>query len=132
MQNIIRTIIRYRKMVAGIELSPIYDGRGKGVDAYVCEKCGCAVFTRYADKGVTPFSIRCRECGDFMIHRQTLSEELAKELRATVFNWYRPSLWRTILSSRGTREHVLKGGLVIETESEYFDRILGHHKHIYR
>ena len=31
-----------------------YDGRGKGIDVYVCNKCGHKFYSVYRDRGVTP------------------------------------------------------------------------------
>ena len=111
---------KYDKLVAEIESSKVYDGRGKGVDIYVCEKCGSQFYTRYKDKGVTPFTIRCRReaCGATMIHRGTISEEHASNCRLTVHNWVRPTFEQLQTLSDGAIEHVLNGGLMLQDELE--------------
>lgn len=111
---------KYDQLVHGIESARMYDGRGKGVDVYVCEKCGKQFLTRYKDKGVTPFTIKCRRdaCNATMIHRGTISEEQAKNESLVVHNWVRPTFKQIQSLSRGAIEHVLRGGLMLEDELE--------------
>lgn len=112
---------KYDELVARIESAKIYDGRGKGVDVYVCEKCASQIYTRYKDKGVTPFTIRCRRkaCNATMIHRTTISEAQAKNSGLVVQNWVRPSFEQLQTLSEGAVDHVLKGGLMLEDELEH-------------
>ena len=109
---------KYDQLVAGIESAKMFDGRNSGVDIYVCEKCGKQFCTRYKDKGVTPFTIKCRrvECGATMIHRGTISEQEAEHNRLVVHNWVRPTFEQLLTLNAGTQEHVLKGGLILEEE----------------
>ena len=109
---------KYDQLVAGIESARMFDGRNKGVDIYVCEKCGTQFCTRYKDKGVTPFTIKCRriECGATMVHRGTISEREAEISRLVVHNWVRPTFEQLLTLNAGTQEHVLKGGLILEEE----------------
>lgn len=111
---------KYDQLVAGIESAKIFDGRDKGVDVYVCEKCGSQFYTRYKDKGVTPFTIRCRreDCGATMIHRGTISEEQASKCRLTVHNWVRPTFEQLQSLNEGAIGHVLNGGLMLDEELE--------------
>lgn len=108
----------YDKLVVEIESARMFDGRGKGVDVYVCEKCGEQFYTQYKDKGVTPFTIRCRrvECRSTMVHKLTISEEQAKNDRLVVHNWVRPTFEQLLKLSEGAQEHVLNGGLMLEDE----------------
>ena len=108
---------RYNLMLAGIEEAPIYDGRGKGVDVYVCDYCGAKIYTRYKDKGVTPFVMRCQSCckGSAM-HRSTMSEEAAASAGLKVLNWIRPTFEQFCAAGEALRGHVLQGGLVLEGE----------------
>lgn len=103
---------RYDKMVSGIEEAGIYDGRGT-YDLYKCKKCGHSIITTYAAKGVTPFIIRCKGCGGDMIHKETY-----KSIPETIYpiKWVRPKIWQTVKLSHELIEHVLNGGLVMETE----------------
>ena len=55
-------IEEYKELINNIESIPMYDGRNKGIDVYVCNKCGHKFYTKYKDKGVTPFVIKCRNC----------------------------------------------------------------------
>ena len=105
----------------------VYDGRGKGVDVYICQECGAHILTRYKDFGVTPFIMNCKNCGTgYAEHVQTISEEVAKRLcdrgecyKGKVFEWVRPSFeWLNKQRKKdrlGVIEHVLKGGLVLES-----------------
>lgn len=111
---------KYDKLVAEIESAKMFDGRGKGVDVYVCEKCAKQFYTRYKDKGVTPFTIRCRRdaCAATMIHRITISEAQAKNDGLVVHNWVRPTFEQFLKLNEGAQEHVLNGGLMLEDELE--------------
>lgn len=119
---------QYKKLVASIEEMKMFDGRGKGVDVYVCEKCGRRTLTRYKDKGVTPFVMPCRHCNDYAKHIHTVSEDYAKMLciadNTTVQNWVRPPLW-WLLKHKNAVDHILNGGLVLEKE------VLDETPHIY-
>lgn len=111
---------QYDQMLIDIETARIFDGRGTGVDVYVCEKCGEKFYTQYTVKGVTPFSIRCRSCNKaLMIHRNTISytEWSALEaLGAKLHNWVRPTYKQMMNLQPYTQQHVLNGGLVLEEE----------------
>ena len=111
---------KYDKLVSEIESTRMFDGRGNGVDVYVCEKCGKQFLTRYKDKGVTPFTIRCRreECNATMIHRDTISEEQVKNEGLVVHNWVRPTFEQLLKLNEGAIKHVLNGGLMLEDELE--------------
>ena len=105
----------------------VYDGRGNGVDVYICQKCGAHILTRYKVLGVTPFVMNCRNCRTgYAEHVQTISEEVAKRLcdreecyKGKVFEWVRPSFeWLNKQRKKdrlGVIEHVLNGGLVLES-----------------
>lgn len=109
---------QYDKLVAEIESAKVYDGRNKGVDVYVCEKCGKQFYTQYKDKGVTPFTIRCRidECGGTMIHKCTISVGQARINGIVIHNWVRPTFEQLQKLSEGAIDHVLQGGLMLEDE----------------
>ncbi len=119
---------RYKKLVADIEGMKIFDGRGKGIDVYVCERCAGKILTRYKDKGVTPFAMRCPYCENRAQHVNTVSEQEARVLSVVdnigVQNWVRPPL-RWLLKHKEAVEHVLNGGLVLEKE------VLDEAPHIY-
>ena len=118
---------QYKKLVAIVEEMEMFDGRGKGVDVYTCEKCGRKTLTRYKDKGVTPFGIQCPYCDGYARHNDTISEPGAMALRIEniqVQNWVRPPLW-WLLKHRNAVNYVLDGGLVLEKE------VLDETPHIY-
>lgn len=108
---------KYNNLVANIETAKIYDGRNKGVDVYVCQKCGNKIYTRYKDKGVTPFVIKCRNCEHGSAqHRETITEEFASMMRYEILNWIRPTFEQLQKLSKGYIDHVLAGGLMLEDE----------------
>lgn len=109
---------QYDELLSEIENNNIYDGRSEGVDVYICEKCKAEFYTRYKDKGVTPFVIRCRKdgCNGSMTHRDTISNGIAFAIGAEVHNWVRPSFEQLKELDLGTQEHVLNGGLILEDE----------------
>lgn len=103
---------QYKKFCDNAENLEVYDGRGK-IDRYECEGCGNLTFTTYADKGVTPFVIRCPKCGKYMHHNLTLDK--APE-GVEVIKWIRPSYRFYRRSEKGTQEHIEQGGLVMEVK----------------
>lgn len=120
---------QYKKLVASVEGMKMFDGRGKGVDVYICEKCGRKTLTRYKDKGVTPFVMQCSHCDGYAQHVDTITEQEAEFFRLVenirVQNWARPPLW-WLLKHKKAVDHVLNGGLVLEQE------VLDETPHIYQ
>lgn len=113
---------QYDELVSAIETAEIFDGRNKGVDVYVCKKCGKRFYTRYKDKGVAPFTIKCRHCEHgTMTHDQTISEQVANVMAFEVHNWVRPTFEQLQKLSDGVQEHVLDGGLMLEDELDSED-----------
>lgn len=110
---------RYNELVRKIEEMRMYDGRGT-VDAYVCKNCNHVMYTTYKDKGVTPFTTRCRHCGTgTMVHKETYAKNAIPSY-IHVKNWYRPTLEQTIAFSKKSPalvEHILNGGLILEDEA---------------
>lgn len=111
---------KYEGMVNSIEAARMYDGRGKGVDVYVCNECGAVYYTRYKDKGVTPLTIHCRKCKmGTMVHRKTIPEYAGKGLE--IHNWVRPTFEQFLKLNEGAKQHVLQGGLMLDEELEALD-----------
>ena len=107
----------YKGFCESIEDRSMYDGRGKGVDVYECNKCGKKMFTKYADKGVTPFCMPC-ECGGTMTHNETMYE-VECHLRygfKIIEKWVRPTYNQFVKLSLGQQEHVMNGGLLLKGE----------------
>jgi len=104
-------IKRYNEMASTIEEAKIYDGRGV-YDLYECKKCRNSQITLYEDKGVTPFMIGCK-CGSLMQHTKSY-RSVPDYIR--VSKWKRPSLEQTMMLPDGLIEHVLNGGLVLDSE----------------
>lgn len=107
----------YKCFCEGVEDRPMYDGRGKGVDVYECNKCGKKMFTEYADKGVTPFCMPC-ECGGTMTHNETMHKvecHLCYGFKI-VEKWVRPTYDQFVKLSLGQQEHVMNGGLLLKGE----------------
>lgn len=108
---------QYDEMTSRIASARMYDGRNSGVDVYVCDKCGHKFYTRYKDKGVTPFTIKCRHCQHgTMVHNDTISEQIANLMAFNVHNWVRPTFDQLQQLNEGAIEHVLNGGLMLEDE----------------
>ena len=107
---------KYNKMVASIEKQGIYDGRGT-YDLYVCKKCGAIMITTYGEKGVTPFVIKCNSCvSGFMQHMETYKKV---DESKRVVKWVRPSLEQFLKLPSFLQDHVLHGGLMLETELQH-------------
>lgn len=102
---------RYYDMASTIEEANIYDGRGT-YDWYICDKCGNCKATTYGCKGVTPFMIGC-SCGGTMAHKET-HKSVSDYVR--VEKWIRPSIEQLKYFSPSTIEHILNGGLILESE----------------
>lgn len=108
---------QYDELVSGIETAKMFDGRNKGIDIYQCKECGFQFYTRYKDKGVTPFTVRCRNCNHgTAVHDKTITEQMASFLGVKVHNWVRPTFEQLLKLSDGAIEHVLNGGLILEDE----------------
>lgn len=103
---------QYNKLVSEIEGKKMYDGRGT-VDRYVCDTCGHIIYTTYRDKGVTPFTMRCRRCGGTKYHDKTYDKKTVPDY-VNVIDWYRPTLEQTLKMPAGQIEHILQGGLILE------------------
>lgn len=107
-------LVAYDNMVIHIaKTSDMYDGRGKGVDIYLCRECQKVIMTRYKDKGVTPFSMWCK-CKGSLVHTDTIGEQTAKALGHKVLDWYRPSFEEFLKLSEWEQEYVLNGGLILK------------------
>ncbi|TGY81107.1 hypothetical protein E5359_012090 [Bacteroidales bacterium] len=89
----------------------VYDGRGT-YDLYVCDDCSHQIVTTYAVKGVTPFVIKCRECGGTMKHVATYKKVRPE---TEVLKWIRPTYSQYLKLSPFTRQHIENGGLILET-----------------
>jgi hypothetical protein len=111
---------QYDELVENIEDTRMFDGRGSGVDVYTCDKCGAKFYTQYVHKGVTPFTISCRNCKHgTAVHRNTISLHLWVQLEVVgekLHNWVRPSFEQLQKLSPGLQRHVLQGGLMLEDE----------------
>lgn len=103
---------KYNELVNTIEPKLMYDGRGK-VDRYTCEDCGHSIYTTYRDKGVTPFTIKCKKCGGTKYHDKTYDKKNVPGY-VLVMDWYRPTLEKTLKMSDEMIDHVLNGGLILE------------------
>lgn len=101
----------YIKFCNEAESWKVYDGRGI-YDLYVCDKCHHKVVTTYADKGVTPFTMKCHKCDGFMTH--VASNTFAPG--GKVLKWVRPTYQQYCNLSPGMRQHVEDGGLVLENK----------------
>lgn len=114
--------VAYEGMANSIEAAQMYDGRGKGVDVYVCDDCGAVYYTRYKDKGVTPFTMRCMKCKKgTMVHKNTIRIYAHIIPEEKIHNWVRPSFEQFMKLNEGAKQHVLQGGLMLDEELEALD-----------
>ena len=102
---------KYNEMVSNIESCNIYDGRGT-FDLYECNKCTNMKITTYAVKGVTPFCMNC-SCGGLLQHTKSFNSVPSY---INVEKWIRPTLETLEMLSKGEINHVLNGGLLLESE----------------
>lgn len=108
----------YKEITEKIKNAKIYDGRGT-FDIYTCQnnKCNNKIYTTCIDKGVTPFCIKCPECGEIMEHNKTILElpdgVLCKK-------WLRPSLDIALQMNDGQLDHLFQGGLFLEGDFKNF------------
>ena len=125
----------YENFCESIVNEKMYDGRGTydlyecmakhdpkmypGIPTSVLETmptgCGEKIITTYAVKGVTPFTIKCPKCGATMQHTHTFS--FVPE-NVTVQKWVRPTYEQYCKLSKGAKEHIENGGLLLETYLE--------------
>lgn len=103
---------QYEKFCKDAENMKVYDGRGT-FDLYECDCCPNKMVTTYAAKGVTPFTMRCKKCGGVLTHKETYRYvsngiHVIKFVRPTYEQYTKLSDWQ--------REHVEKGGLILEKE----------------
>lgn len=104
---------RYNDLVKNEESLQVYDGRGKGVDVYTCEKCCNKIYTVYVNKGVTPFCMPCPKCGGTMQHTETVPlYQIPSYIK--IAKWICPSFKKMLKGGEGMIDHVLNGGLVLE------------------
>lgn len=102
------------KMYSNIANIKCYDGRDE-VYGYVCEVCHKEVFTTYADKGVTPFCLKCDCCGGTMTHKNTYRKStFPKDIK--VFEFRRPSFKKMLKGGESMIKHVLNGGLILDND----------------
>ena len=106
---------QYQEYVVNVADMQIFDGRGRGVDVYICRKCGKMKLTRYKDKGVTPFVMPCF-CGGDMVHEHTVAQTSPICAIETVSDWVRPTYEQFLKQPEGVQMHVMNGGLVLEEE----------------
>ena len=64
--------------------------------------------------------MRCK-CGGDMMH--TKSSKQAPPSYVKVHNWVRPSLEQTMSLSESMRNHILNGGLILEDELKWSDKM---------
>ena len=91
-----------------------YDGRGKGIDVYVCNKCGHKFYSVYRDRGVTPFTMACEGCGKgTALHEYTVPTREFDGRTHVVHVWVRPTFEEMMTLPKSYREHILNGGLIL-------------------
>lgn len=102
--------LKYEKICNRLNAAKMYDGRGT-YDRYECKKCHAEMYTTYVDKGVTPFTLRCRECGGVMVHDCTYS---VPPKDTPVYGWRRPTYKQFCKLNDSMKNHVIQGGLELD------------------
>lgn len=78
---------------------------------YMCTACGHGVVSQDVDEGVTPFIIRCLNCGEaaqsFMY---ACPQPLLSRMPAAI-QWFKPTPAEAAKESLQMREHLSRGGL---------------------
>lgn len=107
---------QYDEMCREFVSARMYDGRGE-FHIYVCMNCHSSMITAFKDKGVTPFTIKCRDCGNVSYHEKTVLE-VPVEMHSFlgVKYWVRPTYEQFVRLPLNLREHVMNGGLLFEQE----------------
>lgn len=106
----IQIIKKYNKLIEDVKTDDFYKvDLTNRVNCYRCS-CGHITKTKDVDAGVTPFIIRCEECGSEA--QSSFFKDIAPNQEPTL-EWYRPSI-EEVLKFRNNEEmldHILKGGL---------------------
>lgn len=80
-------------------------------NAYECGRCTRRTVTVAMDWGATPFIMRCPQCGG-----EAQSQGQAGGDEVPTHGWYRPSTDAEFHAlSKGLRQHVCDGGLLLAT-----------------
>lgn len=82
------------------------------INQYVCRECGGRVTTVNADRGTTPFMIRCRATRGCKGMAESRFYRVEPGLRPQ-FEWYRPEGQELKQLDVLTLEHVSRGGLIL-------------------
>lgn len=81
------------------------------INTYVCNTCKESIVTVDRDEGVTPFMLACRATDGCSGMMQS-SMYLCNQSVAPAWEWYRPLNLKGL--DEGTRDHVSKGGLLLQ------------------
>jgi transcription elongation factor Elf1 len=102
---------KYDQLMNDVAKNPYYTNinMSNRTNCYVCNHCHNVMKTIDVDRGVTPFMIRCHNCGE-MAYSQ-FYKNIAPS-RLPTMEWYRPSL-NDLLKNKHKYDigHVLNGGL---------------------
>ena len=100
-------------LVRGRQIAEQYNRDGEGFknvgrkNAYECESCGYYIVTIDRDPGVTPFMVKCENCGGMASSKFYRVQEYL----SPTHQWYRPDS----LAGIDTRyyDHLERGGLIL-------------------
>lgn len=91
-------------------------------NGYKCERCGRVIITIDIHRGVTPFTLACRvgsKCRGTMKSNMYPGDgapppvEYQQRYADRVWHWYRPNQSDLMSCDSNTREHVMRGGLLL-------------------
>lgn len=100
-------------LVRGREIAERHNQDGDGFknadrkNAYECETCGSYIVTIDRDPGVTPFMVKCENCGGMASSKFYRVQDYLDPTH----EWYRPASLAGI--DKGYYDHLERGGLIL-------------------
>lgn len=105
-------------LVRGRQIAEEHNRDGDGFknvgrkNAYECEKCGSYIVTIDRDPGVTPFMVKCENCGGMAKSKFYRVQDWLEPTH----EWYRPASLAGI--AEGYYDHLERGGLILRPIGE--------------
>lgn len=102
-------------LIRGREIAERHNRDGGGFknadrkNAYECEACGSYIITIDRDPGVTPFMVKCENCGGMASSKFYRVQDYLDPTH----EWYRPASLAGI--DKGYYDHIERGGLILRS-----------------
>ena len=94
----------YDQMLKDIGTARIFDGRGTGVDVYICDKCGERFATKFTSEKFGRFGLPTLLAAMEITEQNGEIDKLAREIDgADLLEYFSSGVWSC---SRGNRDHV--------------------------